>query len=210
MLRPIQVRAKHHAFFADFAQFGQAKNLESTGVSEDCARPSHEAMQSTKLADLLHSRPKIKVIGVAEQNLDAKFFENILRNTFHTAQRADRHEYGRFDLPVRSEQAAGPGWAVRGFDLKLKRHFCDCNNQNGAVASAGTRGMTAVEERRLQRRVKSPLASNAGLQGPLFHGRPHSIDSSPNARELNRNSQELTWGFNPRFPRCARGTDEAS
>jgi len=62
------------------------------------------------------------VIGVAEKNLDAEFFENVLRNGFDRGDRADGHKDWGFDLTVGGEQTPGAGSAADGFDLKLAGH----------------------------------------------------------------------------------------
>src|SRR5579863_5105348 len=68
----IEVRAESHAFFSDFTQLVQTKNLKSSGVGKDGTRPCHETMQTAKLANLLNSGAEIKVISVAEKNLHAE------------------------------------------------------------------------------------------------------------------------------------------
>ena len=66
--------------------------------------------------------PQIKMVGVAEQNLDAEFFQDVLRNALDRCQRADRHEDGSLDLAVRSQQAARAGGAGGGVNFELERH----------------------------------------------------------------------------------------
>ncbi len=114
--------AEGDALFADFAQFIEAENLKTAGIGKDGARPGHETVQPAQLAYLLHSGPQIQVVGVAEQNLHAKFFENVLRNAFDGSQRADRHEDRSFDLAVGSQQASEPGVAGGSVNLELEGH----------------------------------------------------------------------------------------
>ncbi len=121
MRRPVQMRAKRHAFFRHLAQFVQTENLEAAGVGENRARPRHEAMQPAQLADLLDSRPQIKMVGISQKNLDAEFFQNVLRDAFDRRQGSHRHEDWRFDDAVRRGQPAGAGSAGGGFDLKGNR-----------------------------------------------------------------------------------------
>jgi len=69
------MRTEGHAFFRNLAQLGQAENLEAARVSEDRTIPGHEAVQAAHFANRFNSRPQIKMVGIAEQNLDAKFLE---------------------------------------------------------------------------------------------------------------------------------------
>src|SRR5271155_2062719 len=74
--RAIEVRTKRHAFFGDLAQLVQAENLESAGIGQDGLRPRHEAMQPAQPSNGFDSRTQVEVIGIAEKNLDAEFFQN--------------------------------------------------------------------------------------------------------------------------------------
>jgi hypothetical protein len=109
MRRSIEVRAKRDAFFADLAQIVQAENLEAARIGEDGSIPRHEAVQPAHLANRLDSGTQIKMIGIAEQNLDAKLFQHILRNALDRTERSHRHEYGRLDFSVRSDEFAQRG-----------------------------------------------------------------------------------------------------
>ena len=79
------MRAKRHSFLGDFAKFVQAENLEAAGIGQDRPRPGHESVQASEVADGFDSWPQIEVIGIAEKNLDAEFFENILRTALTVA-----------------------------------------------------------------------------------------------------------------------------
>src|SRR5258708_21087643 len=98
------MRAKGHAVFCYLAQFAEAEDLKSARVCKDGPRPRHEAVKPAKLANLVHPRTQIKVIGVAQQNLNIQIFEHILRNAFYRGQRAYRHEYWRLNFAVRRDQ----------------------------------------------------------------------------------------------------------
>jgi hypothetical protein len=65
------VRAERHALLADFAKIGQAENLEPARVCEDGSIPLHEPMQPAHAPNGFDSGPQIKMVGIAEQNLDA-------------------------------------------------------------------------------------------------------------------------------------------
>ncbi len=121
------MRTKRHAIFCDFAQLIKTEYLEAARVGKNRARPCHEAMQSAKLSHLLDPRPKIKVIGVPQKNLDAQFFENVLGNALDRGQCADGHEHRSFDFTVRRDQTTGAGCAEFSFDVKLDGHCEDCS-----------------------------------------------------------------------------------
>src|ERR1700688_74574 len=112
MRRPIQVRSKCHPFFRDLAQFSEAENLKSARVRKNGAIPCHEPMQSAHLANRLHSRPQIKMIGIAQQDLDAKVFQHILRYALDRTQSPHRHKYRGLDFSMRSYKPAGSGSAA--------------------------------------------------------------------------------------------------
>ncbi len=117
------MRAECDAFFGDFAQLVQAENLEAAGIRQDRSRPRHETMQSAEIAHGFDSGAEVKMISVAEKNLNPEFFENILRHTFDCGRRADGHEHGSFDLAVRRDEAAGARRLARGLNAKLNGHL---------------------------------------------------------------------------------------
>ena len=122
MRRAVQMRAKCHAFFSHFAELAKAENLKTAGVGENRPRPRHESVQSPQPSNLVHSGPQIKVIGVAEQNLNAEFFEHILGHAFDRGLRPHGHEDWRLHLAVSRHQptsSCGPAGFV---DFKTKRH----------------------------------------------------------------------------------------
>jgi hypothetical protein len=72
-------------------------------------------MQSAEIAHRLSAWTKKQVIRIGQQYLDAKFFENVLRNSFYGGQRPDRHKDRRFNRAMGSMQspAAGLSFATR-------------------------------------------------------------------------------------------------
>ncbi len=120
----IEMRAKGDAFLGDFAQIVQAEHLEAAGIGEDRARPCHETVQASELADGLDSRTQIEVISVAEKNLNPEFLENILRHGFDGSYRAHGHEHGGLDGAVRRAEAADSGLLAGGLDVELDGHSC--------------------------------------------------------------------------------------
>src|ERR1700693_3679089 len=73
VLRTVEMRANRDAFLADFAQLVQAENLEASEISQDRSRPCHETMQPAKLADSFNSGAQVKVVSVAQKNLNPEF-----------------------------------------------------------------------------------------------------------------------------------------
>ncbi len=106
----------------DLAQLIEAEYLKSAGVGKNRAGPRHKAVQSTQLADLLDPRSQVKVIGIAQQNLNAQFFEDVLRNPFDRGQRAHRHEDGSLHFAMSSDQTSGAGRASGGVNFELEGH----------------------------------------------------------------------------------------
>ena len=124
------MRAERDALFGELAQFAERENLKATGIGEHRAVPRHEAMESTKFANVLVSGPKIKMVGIAENNLRTKFFEDVLRDGLYGRNGSDGHEDGRFDDAMRQLHAADTGLAVAGFDCERERH--------GEIVAKGT------------------------------------------------------------------------
>ncbi len=75
-------------------------------------------MQPTEFPDLLVSRTEIKMVGVAENDVGAEVFEDVLRNRFHGRNSPDGHEYRGLDNPVWQSDASGAGETILGFDCE--------------------------------------------------------------------------------------------
>src|SRR5208282_1171337 len=118
----VQVRAERHPLFADFPEIVQAENLEAARVRENSSIPRHEPVQPAHPANRFNTRTQIKMIGIAEQNLDVKFFEHILRDALDRSQGSDRHEHRRLYLSVRSDQLAGAGGPSASINLQANSH----------------------------------------------------------------------------------------
>ena len=76
-------------------------------------------MESAKLANLVNAGPQIEMVGIAQQDLYAQFFQQILRDTLDGRKRANRHEYGGFNFSVRGDETTGAGGAGGGVNLEL-------------------------------------------------------------------------------------------
>src|SRR5260370_34346896 len=71
-------------------------------------------MQPAQATNHLMSRPEVEMIGVAENELRAQLFQNVLRHGFYCARGAARHEGGGLHLAVRGLHAAEAGPAGPG------------------------------------------------------------------------------------------------
>src|SRR5689334_21854855 len=114
--RAIEVRAKCYAFLTDLAEFAEAEDLKSAGVGEHGAIPRHEAVEASKLADVLVSRSEIEMVSVAENDFRAQFFEDVLRNGLHCGDSANGHEDWRFDHTMRRDDASGASAAIASYN----------------------------------------------------------------------------------------------
>ena len=62
------------------------------------------------------------MVGVVQQDLDAEFFQRVLRHALDRRQRSHRHKDRGLDFTVRREEASGAGGAIAGFNLEAERH----------------------------------------------------------------------------------------
>ncbi len=69
-------------------------------------------MQAAAARDEVVTGAQVQVIRVAQQDLRAERVELAVRDAFHRALRADRHEGGRLHVTVRGRHAAAPREAV--------------------------------------------------------------------------------------------------
>lgn len=115
--------AERDSVFADFAQVVQAEHLKAAGVGEDGSRPRHEAVQAAQAPDSFDAGAQVKVIRVAQKNLNAEFFEKMLRHALDRSQRPDGHKHGSLDFAMRRKQASGAGATASGLDVELKGHW---------------------------------------------------------------------------------------
>ena len=65
---------------------------------------------------------QIEMVGVAENDLGAQFFEDVLGNGLHRRDGADGHEDRRFDLAMRRDDASGASAAIASFDGEGEGH----------------------------------------------------------------------------------------
>lgn len=104
-----------HAMGLDFADFGEAEDLETAAVREDGQGPVHESMETAGGLDDLHARADGEVVGVAEENLRAHFEQFAGVQSLDTGLGADRHEDRGVDDATggRESSQAGAGSGIR-------------------------------------------------------------------------------------------------
>jgi len=83
-----------------------------------------EAVEAATARDQLVARPQIEMVGVGQQDLRADRFEIPMRDAFHRALSADRHERRRLDVAVRRRHHAATRAAV-GVGNSEREHVVD-------------------------------------------------------------------------------------
>ena len=109
--------------FGQFANASKRKDLKAAAIGQDWSVPTIELVQTASLLQYLCTGTKVEMIGVAQNNLSLDFIMEVaISNTFHAANRTDRHEDGRLDLAVvgRDETSTSIGKFI--CLLYLKRH----------------------------------------------------------------------------------------
>ncbi len=62
------------------------------------------------------------MIRIAQKNLNAEFFEKMLRHALDRSQSPNGHKYGSLDFTMRRKQASGAGATASGLDVELNGH----------------------------------------------------------------------------------------
>src|SRR5579872_870529 len=114
------MRTELHAFVCDLAKLREAVDLEAAGVGEQAAWPADEFVQAAHAADRFVAGTEIEMVGVAENDLCAEGFEDILHDGLDGARSADRHEDWGFDDLMGEMQSSAPS-AVCGGLQKIER-----------------------------------------------------------------------------------------
>jgi len=121
VLITIQVRSEQHAVFRYFAKRVQTKHLETAGIGQDGAVPSHKLVQSSEALDAFMTRPEKQMISVSENDARVKILFEIARGErFYGALSADWHEHRRFNDSVRGMQQTCAGTGLSTLRLYLK------------------------------------------------------------------------------------------
>jgi len=119
------VRAEDGAVIVDLEIGGKAVNLIPAAVGEDGPRPAHELVQSAELGNQVIARAEREVIGVAQEHLDAGVVELLRCEPLDGRLRADGHEDGRGDGPVRGVDSTEACLATTSLNLYMK-DYCSC------------------------------------------------------------------------------------
>ena len=101
MLAAVDVGAELATLFREFANAREGKHLKAAAVGEHGAVETVELMQAAGLFYNVQAGSQVEVIGVAEDNLRLDVVSEFAQvHAFHAAERAHRHEDGRFNLAV--------------------------------------------------------------------------------------------------------------
>src|SRR5262245_28510416 len=112
------MRTDTHGFLVEVYELCEAEDLESAAVRQDRSVPTHELGEAPELSDHIHTRPKVKVVGVGEHDLGTEASQLLWRDPLHRTDRADGHECGRLHGSACGHDAARPSSARR---VSLKR-----------------------------------------------------------------------------------------
>ncbi len=109
----VEVGAEADAFLRNLSEFGEGEDLESAGVGEHGAGPADELVEAAEGADEFMAGAEVEVVGIAEDDLRAEVFEDVLRDGLDGALGADGHEDGGFN-DLMGKVDAGTAGAGRG------------------------------------------------------------------------------------------------
>ena len=178
------MRTKAHAFIADLAKLGKTENLVTAGICKDGVAPGHKFVQPAEFADQFVPRTQVEVIRIGKNDARAQFFERLLRQSLYRRGSPHRHEYGRFDYPVRRRQLS----AARTRRISLK-------NLKGETHSRSVSGENKRPER-LDHHQRAPdrKHNDVGLSAFQFSG-VHRCETnrdqnqSPDRKNVDRFAQ---------------------
>ena len=106
VLAAVDIGGKLHARVGDFVELRQGKHLKAAAVRENGPVPIHEGVQAARLFHQLVAGAHVKVVGVGQNNLRARFFEIARKDALYGRLRADGHIDGGFYIPVGRVQNA--------------------------------------------------------------------------------------------------------
>ena len=162
--RAVQVRTEFDAMGLDFANGGQAEDLEPAAVGQDGRRPIDKAVEAAGGADDVQARADVEVVGVAENDLAAHLAQLARVNRLDAALGAHRHEYRRINHTVRCRQPpqARPGRSVC---LEQVKHAVSLSESNNATCNFGRQIRSGIFSGRDADHPRPPLP------GPLLQRR---------------------------------------
>ena len=89
-----------NTFVCNLADCPERKYLKAAGVCENRLLPANEVMDASCFLHDGFSRLKMKMIGVAEENLGTKFDQILMREPLHRAAGPNGHEKRSFNQTV--------------------------------------------------------------------------------------------------------------
>lgn len=102
-LRSVDMGGELHAVVFHLAQFREAEHLKTAAVRENRVVPGGEPVKPSRFS--ISSGPVLKqMIGIAENDLRAEFFQLQWRHCLDRAACSDRHEYRSLNRSVRCFQ----------------------------------------------------------------------------------------------------------
>jgi len=107
--RAVKMRAEFHAVLLDFANLGEAENLEAAAVGENGFGPVDELVEITGGGDDVEAGAEMEMVGVAENDLRAHLEEFARVEGLNAALCADGHEHGRFNDAAGGREASEAG-----------------------------------------------------------------------------------------------------
>ena len=75
----VQMRVERYAFLGNVAQLGKAEHLKSAAVGQDRAVPAGKLVQAAHIGNDLITGTQVEMIGVAQHDLCADFFQIMCR-----------------------------------------------------------------------------------------------------------------------------------
>ncbi len=124
VLRTIDMGTKSNPFLPKLPFSGQRINLISPAVRQDRPLPSHEAMQSPRILEDLHTRPQEEMIGIAEDDRGLGIlFQIPLVDRLNSPSSANGHEDRGGRSPMRRVQTplTGLAFLILRLDPELHR-----------------------------------------------------------------------------------------
>ncbi len=97
MRAAIDMGLKGHTLVIDLVQVCERKDLKPATVRQDRSLPVHETMQLTEPLDPLMSRPEVKMIRIAQNDLRPHALKILGAHGLHSSLRSHGHEDRRLD-----------------------------------------------------------------------------------------------------------------
>jgi hypothetical protein len=121
MTRAVDVRLEFRTLLGDPPALGKTEHLIPTAVSQDGPIPSGEPVQAAEPSDQLIARTKVKMVGVAENDLGPCLLEVLEEHPLHGALGTHGHERRSAHDAMRRLELTEPGRAV-GFVQRESEH----------------------------------------------------------------------------------------